>query len=528
MDSDKDSYHDEYSYGDDVEEIDDSGSEAAEETDSGEEEEELAEYGGGRNSSRRRQKHYTILTEERIRQLQDNDISQVSSLLSVSKTLACTLLRRHNWSISAVSDKWFSDEEKVRLSLGLSPPQESLNPPPNNNDNNSLCNICFEEFNADNVMFSCTCGHPFCMDCWRSYVSISINNGPACLRLSCPEPKCKSDVGPDMIELLASEEDREKYNRYFFRSYVECHANMRWCPGDGCDRAVRIQSVERENYDVACDCSRGFCFKCMDECHRPADCETVRKWTKQNESEENNNKWLLSYTKPCPECGRKIEKNQGCNHITCRDPCKHEFCWLCLTPWKEAHYDCNRYEEDESLTNTRKKLKRYMHYYERWAANHKSREIAAGNLKWAKDELISVVAENNQQLPEDGVELVIEAFELITESRTALKWSYAYGYYVPWRANSAKLAFFLFLQGQAERVLETLHRCAERGVEKYSKTDFHLYEFRDFTDELRGLIELTRNHFGELVRALENNLSEVTEVKKPVEKPPAPSKRRTR
>ncbi|XP_012837714.1 PREDICTED: probable E3 ubiquitin-protein ligase ARI8 [Erythranthe guttata] len=159
------------------------------------------------------------------------------------------------------------------------------------------------------------------------------------------------------------------------------------------------------------------------------------------------------------------------------------------------------------------KLKRYMHYYERWAAIHKSREITAGNLKWAKDERICVVAENNQQLPGDGVELVIEAFELIMESRTALKWSYAYGYYMPWRANSAKLAFFLFLKGQAERVLETLHRCAERGVEKYSKTDFHLYEFRDFTDELRGLTDLTRNHFGELVRALENNLSEVTEVK---------------
>ncbi|KAL7148141.1 hypothetical protein ABFS83_06G157700 [Erythranthe nasuta] len=81
-------------------------------------------------------------------------------------------------------------------------------------------------------------------------------------------------------------------------------------------------------------------------------------------------------------------------------------------------------------------------------ANHKSREIAAGNLKWAKDELICVVAENNQQLPGDGVELVIEAFELITESRTALKWSYAYGYYMPCRVIRKSWPFSCSCKGR--------------------------------------------------------------------------------
>ncbi len=44
---------------------------------------------------------------------------------------------------------------------------------------------------------------------------------------------------------------------------------------------------------------------------------------------------LLLYCWQCPKCGQGIEKNEGCDHMTCKKPggCGHEFCWRCLAPY---------------------------------------------------------------------------------------------------------------------------------------------------------------------------------------------------
>ena len=65
--------------------------------------------------------------------------------------------------------------------------------------------------------------------------------------------------------------------------------------------------------------------------------EKMRKDAVQNE------KWLLQRAKPCPQCTKWIEKNQGCNHMTCQPQaggCGHQFCWLCLGYW-QGHSNCN-------------------------------------------------------------------------------------------------------------------------------------------------------------------------------------------
>ncbi|EYU26069.1 hypothetical protein MIMGU_mgv1a026573mg [Erythranthe guttata] len=104
---------------------------------------------------------YTMVDENRIRQLKDKDISEVCTLLSVSRSFACPLLRRNNWSKNSVFDEWFADEKQVRWSLGL---LQKLKPLKLFNQ----CKICLKSFKVES-MLSGPCGHPFCTNCWKSY-----------------------------------------------------------------------------------------------------------------------------------------------------------------------------------------------------------------------------------------------------------------------------------------------------------------------------------------------------------------------
>ncbi|KAK9293215.1 hypothetical protein L1049_021204 [Liquidambar formosana] len=355
------------------------------------------------------------------------------------------------------------------------------------------------------------------------YIGTAINDGPGCLTLRCPDPPCSAAIGQDMINILASDEDKEKYSRYFLRSYIEDNRKTKWCPAPGCDYAVDF-IVGSGSYDVSCRCSYSFCWKCTEEAHRPVDCDTVAKWILKNSAESENMNWILANSKPCPKCKRPIEKNQGCMHITCTPPCKFEFCWLCLGAWSDhgertgGFYACNRYETakqegvyDESEKRremAKNSLERYTHYYERWATNQSSRQKALADLQQMQTVHLEKLSDKQCQ-PESQLKFIIEAWQqviiifhcttrnielyLITyaflqivECRRVLKWTYAYGYYLP-EHEHAKRQFFEYLQGEAESGLERLHQCAEKELQDYLNSEGPSKDFNEFRTKLAGL-----------------------------------------
>ncbi len=466
--------------------------------------------------------NYTVLKESDIRERQHNIITEVAAVLSISKAAATITLRHFNWSVSKVHEAWFNNEDQVRKILGL------LNKPviqlPYGDYKEITCGICFDLFRRDEIV-SAACGHPYCIECLGNYITTSINDGPGCLMLRCPEPACHAVIDGDMVDMLVLDKDKNRYSEYVYRSYVEENKNIKWCPGPGCEYAIEFDDCgggggggdgdDDSSWDVRCVCDCRFCWNCVEDAHRPVDCRTVAKWMAKAYDESETMTWILASTKPCPKCAKPIEKNEGCMHMTCNPPCRHEFCWICLGDWFK-HLTCNGYEEGNSTSvkeveMAKTYVRKYNHYYGRWAANNMSMLKAIADLHEVETEQIVKLSEK-QGKPQIEFWFLVEAWKQIVECRRVLKWTYAYGYYLP-EDEDAKKRLFEFLQGEAEVGLERLHGYAEKEVRQILYADGLSENYKEFEVTLKSLTRVTRKYFEELVRALENGLSEVQAAK---------------
>ncbi|XP_042483649.1 probable E3 ubiquitin-protein ligase ARI8 [Macadamia integrifolia] len=475
------------------------------------------------------QQNYTILSEADIRRRQEEDITKISTVLSISRSWSSILMRHYNWSITKVQEEWFADEEKVCKAVGLSDKPVVLEIQEKVKE--VTCNICFENFCSLDKVASAVCGHLFCVSCWAGYISSSIKDGPGCLMLRCPDQSCSVAIDQDLIDQFTSEEDKEKFSNYLLRSYVETNRKIKWCPSPGCGYAVKFAVASNSrSWDVTCHCSYSFCWNCTEEVHRPVvDCDTVGKWVLKQSHEGANVNWVLTHSKPCPKCKRQIEKNDGCLHITCTPPCKYEFCWLCLGPWSKhgelrgGFYSCDKFlksklngtydEAEKRREMAENSLDRSAHYYERWASNHSLGKEALANLQEIQTGKKLKELSLGEGVSEMELESIREAWLLIVECRRVLKWTYVYGYYLP-EYEEVKRAFFEYLQGEAESGLKRLHYCVEKELKGYLEVEGSIPDFHEFLTKIVGLTKVTRNYFKNLVQAFENGLSDVTCVDK--------------
>ncbi|KAM0049845.1 putative IBR domain, E3 ubiquitin ligase RBR family, TRIAD supradomain-containing protein [Helianthus debilis subsp. tardiflorus] len=101
---------------------------------------------------------------------------------------------------------------------------------------------------------------------WKSYVCTAVEDGTGCLTLRCLEPSCEAAVGPDMVRLLASENERKRYDFFCLGLMSRVIRGLSGVLGPGCEYAVEYDDdFEIGSYDVSCNCKYGFCWKCMED-----------------------------------------------------------------------------------------------------------------------------------------------------------------------------------------------------------------------------------------------------------------------
>eukprot|EP00798_Chlamydomonas_sp_ICE-L_P030283 gene30283-35271_t len=163
-----------------------------------------------------------------------------------------------------------------------------------------------------------------------------------------------------------------KYKEARRMSYIEDNNSARFCPSvPWCGSAVQ---VEGDPFcEPECSCGATFCFKCGHSPHSPCTCAMWRLWDEKISGDSETKHWLQANTKICPKCSKQVEKNGGCNHVTCK--CGQSFCWLCGASTGRTHtysgiegHTCGRWKDemDQKIGEADRSHKRYMFYFERY------------------------------------------------------------------------------------------------------------------------------------------------------------------
>ncbi len=225
-----------------------------------------------------------------------------------------------------------------------------------------------------------------------------------------------------------------------------------------------------DDMNVDCVCGFRFCLGCGQEEHPVVSCDMLRLWNEKCVNESETAHWVMINTKKCPssKCGVRIEKNQGCNHMTCKS-CRYEFCWICMESWRShfsggtANYSCNRFNKtaaaDTDLARAKTELERYLHFNERYSNHAKSETICVDVRK--KAELKSATLE---EMTIADYQYVQRALDLLIRCRRTLKYTYVFGYYMNAMQENEK-DLFEFLQAQVESNTEHLTELTEHPLE---------------------------------------------------------------
>lgn len=205
---------------------------------------------------------------------------------------------------------------------------------------------------SEQEFYSLLCNHIYCKSCLNKMLTQALRNRSTEILL-CPDPSCRRHLTEQEIRDIAS--SREQLTTYASVALIESarrQNGFRQCPTPDCPYIFINDTNRQTTFKCPC-CTRLYCANCLLPHPQGTSCAQAQRdraasiSPDEQEAERATAAWKRVHTKQCPHCFKDIEKNQGCNHMTCNRQaggCGHEFCWICLRPWSGrtcTYYQCS-------------------------------------------------------------------------------------------------------------------------------------------------------------------------------------------
>ena len=230
------------------------------------------------------------------------------------------------------------------------------------------CPICFDNLSIEEFYtLDCVDAHRVCFGCIKETVqrAMSENQPPVC-----PSPGCGHPLSHSEIHQVCEPADVEKFDKMVLHAAISSMAGNVACPTQGCENWMIVEDMTQK---VRCSCSAcasSFCSLCRGPYHYgTTTCQEVKEkelqwmhWQAQykvqrasmtREMEKKlsdrqqeitvrlkdlaaDEEWKANNCKMCPNCGRLIQRTEGCSSMKCgtdyhggniQNGCGHGFNW---------------------------------------------------------------------------------------------------------------------------------------------------------------------------------------------------------
>eukprot|EP00037_Helgoeca_nana_P038182 m.19263 g.19263 ORF g.19263 m.19263 type:complete len:245 (+) comp9907_c0_seq1:242-976(+) len=208
------------------------------------------------------------------------------------------------------------------------------------------CRICYTD-GVGLVRATSDCGHPvrYCNPCLASHIEAEVHSKGNSYSIQCPAHGCATEITHSDVHRLATTTVFNYYDMQLMRQMLRALPGFQWCKSAACGSGQITVDGEATPIVTCYSCKARSCFVHDSPWHDGYTCADF------DALEVGETEATLFYyqanTKPCPECAQPIQKNDGCDHMTCRKPlgCSHEFCWRCLADYETILREGNHYHK---------------------------------------------------------------------------------------------------------------------------------------------------------------------------------------
>lgn len=215
------------------------------------------------------------------------------------------------------------------------------------------CEVCLSDDSEINFALL-SCQHIFCRGCLGNMLDICIREKNSA-QFKCPNPACGHILNEqDVRRITLSNQKLSIFSDIKAKEWLAIEQNAKHCPTPDCPYSFINDNPE--NQKITCpSCDAKYCSNCLANHEEEVSCQVAKQQSEAQQARQNQGarqarlneqafeRWRNQHTKECPRCHAVIQKNGGCNHMTCQ-ACRYDFCWECLGRWQghENYYECNR------------------------------------------------------------------------------------------------------------------------------------------------------------------------------------------